>query len=215
MVTKVSRDVADLLVRPIAGINFQTSAQIKVNTANVPTNVLATDGSSALTTIGYSSSNTPNTIMLRDSSGNVSVVASSAKWADLAEMYRADAPYEPGTLVSLGGQYEITAAKGSSWADQVEVFGVISTAPAYLMNDDERPADEHWLPVGLIGRVPMKVLGPVGKGDRLMASAVPGIAKAVPISILSEISPFAIIGRAIESSDDPGVKLVMSEVGVK
>jgi hypothetical protein len=104
---------------------------------------------------------TPNTIVQRDGSANVYAniyygTAQYAQYADLAENYIADAPYPPGTVVTVGGTKEITAVTTSD----CYVLGAISTNPAYLMN-----SGSTGLPVALKGRIPVMVSGPVKKGD--------------------------------------------------
>lgn len=101
--------------------------------------------------------------------------SSSAKYADLAERYRSDAVIEPGTVVAVGGSAEITV-----YQPGMKVIGVISTAPAYKMNDD--PNEEHTLLpfVALKGKIPVKVSTNVTKGDYMLASdEVPGEAYGV------------------------------------
>lgn len=131
-------------------------------------------------------------------------VATEAQYADLAEVYSADADYEPGTVVKLGGDAEITMT--TSHAD-TDVFGVISTAPAYLMNKDA-----EGLPVALQGRVPVNVIGAVKKGERLVSSDVPGVAWALGDD---EYDARAIIGRALQSKDDGDVGIIEAVIGVK
>lgn len=127
------------------------------------------------------SANTANVIVERDASGNFSAgtitatlfngLAASAKYADLAEKYLGDDEYEVGTVVSVGGIKEITATTPDN---QHSILGVISDAPAYLMNAEL----EGGQPVALKGRVPVKVTGTINKGDRLVASPLRGIAMA-------------------------------------
>jgi len=113
--------------------------------------------------------------------------ASSATYADLAEMYEADKSYSPGTVVEFGGEFEITEAKLTS----KRVAGVISTNPGYLMNSEAK--GNFMLPVALQGRVPCKVIGPVYKGDMLV-SAGDGHA------IVSEDPKIGtVIGKALEN----------------
>jgi hypothetical protein len=114
----------------------------------------------------------------------------TAKYADLAERFAADAHYAPGTVVQLGGVNEITAAAEELTED---VFGVISTKAAFLMNDDAGDNNTHPA-VAVQGRVPVRVIGMVKKGDRLV-SAGAGIARA---ATRSEITAFNVIGRALE-----------------
>jgi len=131
-------------------------------------------------------------------------VATSAQYADLAEIYSADADYAPGTVVKIGGDVEITQT--TEHAD-TEVFGVISTQPAYLMN-----SDASGLPVALQGRVPVRVIGKVKKGERLVSSDVPGVAWGVA----DEDAPLqAIIGRSLEDKTDGDEGIIEAVIGVK
>ena len=132
-----------------------------------------------------------NTIALRDSGGNLTAInfigiASSAKYADLAEKYVADTSYRPGTVVVFGGDQEITITNVDH---DTRVAGVISTNPAYLMNS-ESPG----LPVALTGRVPCYVLGPVDKGDILVTSQFAGVAQRM---IKDRFQPGSVIGKSL------------------
>jgi len=118
-----------------------------------------------------------------------------ANYADLAENYVADAAYAPGTVVQIGGTAEITECSQDSSND---VFGVISTKPAYLMNS--ALAGDNVLPVAMQGRTPVRVVGLIKKGDRLV-SAGGGIARA---AAASEITAFNIIGRSLEDKTADG-----------
>jgi len=92
-----------------------------------------------------------------------------AQWADLAELYRSDADYEPGTLVKFGGEFEITVADETANA-------VITDKPGLILNGGQ--ADGIYKGIALVGRTPVKVIGPVRKFDRLMADPQhPGFAK--------------------------------------
>lgn len=136
--------------------------------------------------------------------------ATTAEYADLAELYTSDEAYEPGTVVKIGGEYEVTQ---TTIEHCPEVFGIVSTNPAYLMNS---AAEGTTVPVALEGRVPCKVIGEVRKGQRLIASNEPGIARALS-TYEKEIGMdwFRVVGRAIESKDTLGVGLVEVVVGVK
>jgi hypothetical protein len=118
--------------------------------------------------------------------------ATAANYADLAEMYLADAEYEVGTVMIIGGEKEVTA---STWGKRA--IGAVSSKPAYLMNKDL----EGGTIVALKGRVPVKVAGRIKKGDELIAANDGCASFAVPHAS----GVFAI---ALESSDDEGVKLV-------
>jgi hypothetical protein len=116
--------------------------------------------------------------------------AASARYADLAERYEADAQYEPGTVVVLGGEKEITVTnkKGDS-----RVLGVVSTNPAYTMNSH---LNAEFAPaIALVGRAPCKVVGRIQKGDILVSSPIPGHACADNNAL-----PGRMIGKAMEDS---------------
>ena len=130
--------------------------------------------------------------------------ATSAQYADLAEIYKADDDYEAGTVVKLGGEFEITQTTSP---EDVGIFGVISTDPAYLMN-----SDSEGLPVALTGRCPVKVIGPVAKGDRITSSGTAGFGKAYNEE---NYDPRVVIGRSLtdKETDDEGIIEVI--IGIK
>ena len=115
--------------------------------------------------------------------------STAAQYADLAENFVPDNNYTPGTVVALGGAEEITAVN-EELSDSV--FGVVSSQPAYLMNAGQQGG----APVAVAGRVPVRVIGMVNKGDRLV-SAGNGLARAA--SADESINAFNVLGRAIDS----------------
>jgi hypothetical protein len=143
---------------------------------------------------------TADTIAARDASGDIYAslfqgTATAARYADLAEKYLADAEYEVGTVVVVGGTAEVTASSYGELA-----IGVVSANPAFMMNKDL----EGGTYIALKGRVPVKVTGAVKKGDRLVAGDW-GCAQAAA----DRLDVFAV---ALESSDDAGVKLIEAVV---
>lgn len=150
-----------------------------------------------MTTITTGANTTPGTM-----TGNWTLSAGSrfnATYADLAERFAADDKYDAGTVVELGGDHEITAVQFELSED---VFGVISDTAAYLMNAGAGNDSTH-PPVAVGGRVKVKVIGKVKKGQRLV-SAGDGIARAAK---LNEATAFNVIGRALENktSDNEGI----------
>lgn len=138
-----------------------------------------------------------NTIAARDINGYINAVvfqgvATSANYADLAEKYLADAEYEVGTVLMVGGEKEVTAAQVGFRA-----LGPVSANPAYMMNS----ALEGGTYIALKGRVPVKVTGSVIKGQRLVAGQ-DGTAQA---AMGNTADVFAI---ALETSNDVSVKLI-------
>jgi hypothetical protein len=148
-------------------------------------------------------SSTPGTADLADIRANVvHALSTSAQYADVAERFEADAPMTAGAVVEVAGTAEIT----ESTTDLSEnVFGVISDMPAYAMNAGAGNNDTHPF-VAMTGRTPVRVTGAVTKGQRLVTSSVKGCARAVAVG--ESITPFNVIGRALESSTDAGIKLV-------
>jgi hypothetical protein len=114
--------------------------------------------------------------------------ATSALYADLAEKFLADQPYQPGTVLIFGGNKEVTIS--TTDADH-RVAGVVSTDPSYLMNSGL--TGDYAVKLALQGRVPCKVFGPVEKGD-LLVSAADGHARAV-----KSASAGTIIGKSLQN----------------
>jgi len=132
----------------------------------------------------------------------VHALSTSAQYADVAERFEADAPMAEGAVVTVGGSAEITETT-TDLSDSV--FGVVSTMPAYAMNAGAGNNDSHPF-VAMTGRTPVRVIGEVTKGQRLVSSSTKGCARAVAQG--ESITPFHVIGRALESSTDSGIKLV-------
>jgi hypothetical protein len=154
-------------------------------------------GSNAIGNIG-SSSNYFNQVF---------ATATTALYADVAERFAADEVLEPGTVVELGGVKEITR----STEDLSEnVFGVISTRPAYTMNGGAGENDTH-PPVAMTGRVPVKCVGTIRKGDRLV-SAGDGVARAAQPG---EATAFNVIGRSLEDKTTMGIGAIEAIVTIK
>ena len=125
-----------------------------------------------------------------DNSGVYSGTATTARYADLAEKYSADADYAPGTVLTFGGIHEVTV---STQYSDARVAGVVSTNPAHLMNT--MLESEHTVALALTGRVPTKVTGTVRKGD-MMISAGNGAACACATPAMGTV-----IGKALENFD--------------
>jgi hypothetical protein len=137
--------------------------------------------------------------------GNITGLNINSSNADLAEIYVADANYVPGTVVEFGGEYEITSTTQSHSA---RVAGIVSTAPSYLMNSSQ--SGNNVLPVALVGRVPCLVVGPVAKGDCLVASDIPGTAQRLDPD---RYKPACIIGKSLENYNSDQVSTIEVAVG--
>jgi hypothetical protein len=102
-------------------------------------------------------------VTLNTATNVLTVTATQAQWADLAENYQADANYAPGTVLEFGGEYEVTEATDETR----RVAGVVSTSPAHLMNS--KLIGNNVVAIALQGRVPCKVRGNIKKGDMLVS----------------------------------------------
>ena len=134
--------------------------------------------------------NTTPTLTIFGANGTVSGNQINANYADVAERFAADEELDAGTVVELGGTAEITKSM-SPLSDNV--FGVVSTRAAYLMNSGAGSNATH-PPVAMTGRVPVKVIGIVHKGDRLV-SAGNGCARS---AISGEATAFNVLGRSLD-----------------
>ena len=150
--------------------------------------------------VDATSANTASKVVARDGSGNfsagtITATATQAQYADLAEIYSADADYEPGTVVVFGGDAEVTACE-----EDVDhrVAGVVSTDPAYLMN-----SDADGVAIALKGRVPCKVTGHVEKGALIVTSSIKGHGMQA-----NQTMPGTIIGKAIEAKEGDGEGII-------
>jgi cytoskeletal protein CcmA (bactofilin family) len=178
---------------------LQCNTTATVNSLTANTTVIATTG---LTVSGTAELRTRNISTGAASTGGTITGAwtlttgstlEATYSADLAERHHADADYPTGTVMTVGGSEEITGAQNGD-----AVLGVVSDAWAYLMNGGAGPQETHPA-VAYCGRVPVRIVGPVKKHDRV-SPFKDGVAVA------SMANPF---GWAIESNDDPGEKLVL------
>jgi hypothetical protein len=161
----------------ISGANIVLTRSITVNSSASATAV-ANGAGNGVGNIGSSSTYF----------NQVFAQATTALYADLAEVYEADADYFPGTVVSFGGDKEVTV---TSLPGDPKVAGVISEKPSYLMNNGLTV--DHRAIVALTGRVPTMVTGTVSKGD-MMISAGNGYAQACSTPAMGTV-----IGKALQN----------------
>ena len=140
---------------------------------------------------------------------NLEGTATAAQYSDVAERFASDSVYAPGTVVALGGAEEITQVNEEA---SDEVFGVVSSLEqaAFKMNDGAGNNDTHPY-IAMTGRVDVKVIGIVNKGDRLISASVPGYARA---ATKAECTAFNVIGRALTSKATAGQGSVLAAVRV-
>ena len=140
---------------------------------------------------------------------NLEGTATAAQYSDVAERFASDSVYTPGTVVALGGAEEITQVNEEA---SDEVFGVVSSLEqaAFKMNDGAGNNETHPY-IAMTGRVDVKVIGIVNKGDRLISASVPGYARA---ATKAECTAFNVIGRALTSKSQAGQGSVLAAVRV-
>jgi hypothetical protein len=124
--------------------------------------------------------------------------ATEALYADLAEKYVADKDYEPGSIMVIGGDKEVTAS--SSYMDPT-VAGVVSTNPAFLMNKDLTA--EHVVDLALTGRVPCKVHGIIKRGDMIVSGNIAGVGTSC-----TDPKFGTVVGKALENYNSKEVGII-------
>ena len=179
--------------------NADASAKIAV--ADGSTNVVLT-GTPTMGSITKTGSDGTGNIGQSDNAFNtIHGKSTSAQYADLAEKYVADEEYEVGTVLKIGGDHEVTMCDEDM---STKVVGTVSEHPAVIMNANAQ--GDHIASVALTGRVPIKVIGPIAKGDMLV-SAGDGKARA-------EADPKigSVIGKSLEDHED-GNGIIEAVVG--
>lgn len=126
----------------------------------------------------------------------VHAIATGAQYSDVAERYAADDYMQKGTVVSIGGTEEITTATEEM---SENVFGVVSTQPAFMMNASAGNNDSHPF-VAMVGRVPVRVIGLARKGDRIVLSSTEGVARVVRPN--ENPTTEQVIGRVLQDKID-------------
>ena len=168
-------------------------SSLTLNSANGVTAIL-NGGSNGVGNIG-SSTTYFNTVFAK---------ATSAQYADLAEMYLADHHYKPGTVLVFGGVKEVTI---SDLDHDPRAAGVVSTQPSYLMNSGL--SGKHPIELALTGRVPCQVQGPVEKGDRLV-NVAPGIAGRLDPD---KYQVGCVIGKSLEVIANTSIQMIEIAIG--
>ena len=128
--------------------------------------------------------------------------ATSAQYADLAEIYQSDNLYNPGTVVIFGGLSEVTVSDKES---DTRVAGAISTDPAYLMN-----AKSNGVVVALRGKIPVNLIGAVTKGDLLVTSKTAGY--AISVKNLTSYDANAVFAKSLETDDNTTARTIWAVI---
>lgn len=121
-----------------------------------------------------------------------------SRWSDICERYSSDKEYEPGTLMMFGGREEITVSDGRI------CNAIVTSKPGFILNGDDVP-NKTMLGVALSGIVPVKIVEPVKKFDKLVPSyRYPGKARRKRWYDLFKET----IAIALDDSNEESVKCV-------
>jgi hypothetical protein len=126
-----------------------------------------------------------------------------ATYADLAEYYEGDREYEVGTVLVFGGDKELTV---SNTKEDHRIAGVVTNTAGYIMNSE---CSGVKVLIALQGRVPVKVVGKIEKGDLLVTSNIQGVA----ISVKGNARVGTVIGKALENYDSDHIGTIEVAVG--
>jgi len=123
-------------------------------------------------------------------------LATSAQYGDVAEHYLTDIKYEPGTVLSLGGDKEVTL-----YDQDLPLAGVVSTDPGVELNVKEDTTDDKYVFVALTGRIPVKTIQDIKKGSYIFPdSKNPGNVIGVNKKQLHSQNMLELIGISISDS---------------
>ena len=120
-------------------------------------------------------------------------ISTQAQYADLAEKYTTAEEHSVGTAMAIctHPDHEAAPATGNDIS-----IGVVSDSPAYLMN-----AESEGQIIGLKGRVPIRIIGAVEKGNAVYVGE-DGVCQT------NNSKGQHIVGIALASNSDKGEKLV-------
>jgi hypothetical protein len=122
---------------------------------------------------------------------------------DVAELFLKndlDFTYEPGDLIAkIPGKntYGLSTQQNNKL-----VVGVVSSSPGYLLGGEGEEGEDisSYLKIGLIGRVPVKIIGPIMEGDLITTSYIDGVGIKA-----SSYEPGTIVGKALETKNSVGL----------
>lgn len=148
-------------------------------------------------------------------SGSLSATkVTTAVYNDYAEFFPRGEKTEPGDIIALDMDSEneqyIKATANSI------VAGVHSNEYAHIIGGEEAPEGEDhteynikkYIPISLAGRVHVKVIGKVKRGDYIVASDIAGVGIATD----KPENGRAIVGYAVESNDVEDIKMIKVRV---
>jgi len=195
---------------PVTG-QILTNAQPYITSVGTLTSLTVSGAivpiSNASINIGGTSSQYFNNIYAANFVGTTfSGVSTTAKYADLAENYISDTIAGPNDIMVIGGSEEVTV---STRSHDSRVIGVMSKNPAYLMNSG---ISDIGSAIALTGRVPVRVKGPVNKGDCIVSSDIAGVGEKLD---MFKYTPGCIVGKTLDSIDDDSIQLIEVVIGIR
>jgi hypothetical protein len=128
----------------------------------------------------------------------------NAIYNDYAEYFLKDEPLEPGDLV-------ISNPDGDGYIKSRYVYdelvvGIYSDDYAQCIGGEGKENDEEkYAAIGMAGRVRVKVIGLVKKGQLLVASDIPGVA-----IVSKEYKPGTVIGKVLENNNEEGIRRIQT-----
>lgn len=176
-------DVANKVTQQINTINLAGVANIKGNsTVRTGTNNVSIDGYLYVTKL-----------------------MAGAAFNDYAEWFERGCETDPGDIIALlRGAGKETYVKADRYFNNITV-GVHSAEYGYITGgDDDENVIERFIPVGMVGRVHVKVKGVVQEGDYIALSDTQGVG----ISVGKDPSGGYIIGKALEDEFEAGIKRI-------
>lgn len=139
----------------------------------------------------------------------------NAVYNDYAEFFPRGEDTEPGDIIALDiNSTEEKYIKATS--NSKKIVGVHSNEYGHLIGGEKQPEGQDfieynlkkYIPVGLVGRCKIKVIGKVNKGDEIVPSDIPGVGKVWIDGVDSENLLRNSVGFAVESSKEENIKLV-------
>lgn len=191
-------------------------SNFNVNSARTASQLIATDYGTPVEVSQYidfhqAGTNTDYSVRLTGTNGALtcsgtfsSTKVFNAVWNDYAELFeKEDYSVEAGDILAWGDNGVLKASKENAST----VVGVYSDTYGHLLGGKEGNSEEENLvdfaPVGLSGRVYVKVKGTIKKGDLITASDIPGVGEKAETYV-----PGTVIGKALESYSGEEVKRI-------
>lgn len=131
----------------------------------------------------------------------------SAVYNDYAEYFEKGGEIEAGDIVILNPYADVEEYIKSDVAFSPFVVGVVSDEYAHCIGGNGDGNDElHYAPVGLAGRVSVKIVGAIKKGDLIVSSDIAGVGMACA---KDQYVVGTVVGKALEDYDgSEGIKRV-------